>query len=71
MTASPLNSVSFIAFAQVWRAKQRPESLKVSLATDPHSPPQFRVLGALADMPEFRQAFACPPDPKASPVTVW
>ena len=61
----------FIAFAQVWRAKQRPESLKVSLATDPHSPPQYRVLGALADMPEFRQAFGCPPDSKASPVTIW
>ena len=61
----------FIAFAQVWRAKQRPESLKVSLATDPHSPPQYRVIGALADMPEFRQAFGCPPDSKASPTTIW
>ena len=61
----------FIAYAQVWRAKQRPESLQVSLATDPHSPPQYRVIGALADMPEFRQAFGCPPDPKASPTTIW
>jgi len=61
----------FIAYAQVWRAKQRPESLRVSLATDPHSPPQYRVIGALADMPEFRQAFDCPPDPRASPTTIW
>jgi len=55
----------------MWHDKCLPAFAKVSLATDPHSPPQFRVLGPLADMPEFRQAFGCPPDPKASPTTLW
>ena len=29
-------------------------------ATDPHSPPQWRVNGPLSNLPEFRQAFSCP-----------
>ena len=61
----------FLSFAQIWRTKMRPEALRVRLATDPHAPPRFRVLGALADTPEFRQAFGCPADPKASPTTLW
>lgn len=61
----------FLAYGQIWRGKFRPQSIKVRLATDPHSPNKYRVLGALADMPEFRQAFGCPPDPKASPTTIW
>ena len=61
----------FIAYAQSYRGKTRPEREKVSLLSDPHSPDQFRVNGAVADLPEFRQAFGCPPDPKASPTTLW
>ncbi|MDQ2798577.1 MAG: M13 family metallopeptidase [Armatimonadota bacterium] len=61
----------FLAFGQIWRSKMRPETERVRLTTDPHSPPRFRVLGPLADMPEFRQAFGCPPDPNASPTTIW
>ena len=61
----------FLAFGQIWRGLFRPQTIKVRLATDPHSPNKYRVLGPLADMPEFRQAFGCPPDPKASPTTIW
>ena len=61
----------FIAYAQSFRGKVRPETQKVSLASDTHSPDQFRVNGAVADMPEFRQAFGGPPDPGASPTTIW
>ena len=61
----------FLAYAQSYRGKARPEREKVSLLSDPHSPDQFRVNGAVADLPEFRQAFGCPPDPKASPTTIW
>ncbi len=28
-------------------------------ATDPHPFDQFRVIGTLSNMPEFRHAFAC------------
>ena len=61
----------FIAYAQSFRAKVRPERQKVSLASNPHSPDSFRVNGVVADMPEFRQAFGVPPDPSASPTTIW
>ncbi len=61
----------FIAYAQSFRAKVRPERQKVSLASDPHSPDVFRVNGVVADLPEFRQAFGGPPDPAASPTTIW
>ena len=61
----------FIAYAQSWRIKERPEAVKVSLLSDPHSPPAFRVNGTVANLPEFRQAFGCPPDPKASPTAIW
>ena len=33
----------FIAFAQSWRAKMRPEFLRVLLATDGHAPDQYRA----------------------------
>ena len=61
----------FLSFAQMWHDKRQPAYAKVALATDPHSPDQYRVIGALADTPEFRQAFGCPPDPKASSTTLW
>ncbi|GAC1702193.1 MAG: M13 family metallopeptidase [Candidatus Limnocylindrales bacterium] len=49
----------FIGLAQSWRSLMREEALRVRLMIDPHSPSQFRVLGALADMPEFYAAFGC------------
>jgi putative endopeptidase len=49
----------FIAYAQSWRRNATPESLRVMIATDPHSPTPFRVRGPTADTPEFSRAFAC------------
>jgi len=34
----------FLAFAQAWRGKSRPEALRTSLATDAHSPVRYRAL---------------------------
>jgi predicted metalloendopeptidase len=31
----------------------------MQLRTDSHSPPRFRVAGAVAHMPEFARAFSC------------
>jgi putative endopeptidase len=47
----------FIGFAQVWRANTRPEFLRQQVLTDPHSPSKYRVLGPLANMPQFYEAF--------------
>ncbi len=63
----------FVAFAQIYRSKERPEMLRLRLTTNPHSPNEFRVIGPLADMPEFYQAFSCPKDetPAAARVSIW
>jgi putative endopeptidase len=49
----------FLSFAQNWRRNTRPEALRLMLATDPHSPPRFRVNGPVSNMPEFFEAFGC------------
>ena len=66
----------FLAFAQNWRRNIRPEALKLMLQTDPHSPPRFRVLGVVANLPEFARAFNCQSgDPMMRPenaqVKIW
>jgi len=50
----------FLAFAGIWRSKQRDEDLKLRLNVDPHSPGRYRVNGPLSDLPEFAKAFNIP-----------
>ena len=47
----------FMGWAQVWRFKMVEKSLRNLIATDPHSPGNFRALGILSNMPEFYKAF--------------
>lgn len=47
----------FIGFAQIWKANYTEGKMKQQVATNPHSPPMFRVIGPLANMPEFFEAF--------------
>ena len=49
----------FIGFAQWDCANQRPEDLRVSAVTNPHSPPEHRINGVVVNMPEFSHAFSC------------
>ena len=49
----------FLGFAQSWCANYRPESLRLLVATNPHSPPKFRVNGPLSNVGEFAAAFQC------------
>jgi predicted metalloendopeptidase len=47
----------FLAFAQLWRAKLRPEFMRFKIQTSDHTQGRYRVLGALANTPEFFDAF--------------
>lgn len=47
----------FISWAQGWKNNIKPEALKTRLATDPHSPAKFRILGPMSNMQEFYEAF--------------
>jgi endothelin-converting enzyme/putative endopeptidase len=49
----------FIGFAQWACENQRPENLRVSAMTNPHSPGTYRINGVVVNMPEFGQAFGC------------
>jgi putative endopeptidase len=66
----------FLSFAQNWRRNTRPESVRLMLQGDPHSPPRFRVNGPVSNMPEFSQAFQCKPGdsgirPENVQVKIW
>lgn len=49
----------FVAYAQSWCAVTRPENEAMRVKTDPHSPPRFRVNGAVMNHPAFGETFAC------------
>jgi putative endopeptidase len=37
------------------------------VTVDPHSPPRFRVRGAVSNFPAFAEAFACAPGTPMNP----
>lgn len=47
----------FIGYAQGWLGKSRDEALRQQIATDPHSPRQYRVNGVVRNVPEFYELF--------------
>ncbi|MHB8872819.1 MAG: M13 family metallopeptidase [Myxococcaceae bacterium] len=49
----------FLGFAQSWCTKVRPETARLRVAVDTHSPPYWRVVGPLSDSEDFKRAFAC------------
>jgi putative endopeptidase len=49
----------FLAWAQIWRAKARPEFTRLMVNVDPHAPPKLRTNGPLSNIPAFAQAFGC------------
>ena len=58
----------FLAWAQIWRAKTRPEFTRLLVNVDPHAPPQFRTIGPLANIRAFAESFGCKPgDPMVRP----
>jgi putative endopeptidase len=51
----------FIGWAQVWLSKDREEALRNQVASDPHSPAEFRVNGIVRNIPEWYEAFNVKP----------
>ncbi len=49
----------FTAYAQSWCSSTRPETMRLRVQTDPHSPEEYRVNGVVENLPEFQQAFGC------------
>lgn len=47
----------FLAWAQGWKSLMRDAYLKQLIATNPHSPGNFRAFGPLTNMTEFYEAF--------------
>jgi len=66
----------FMAWAQVWRRKYREEELINRIATDPHSPSEYRTNGVVRNMAEWYEAFGVEADdelylPEDERVSVW
>jgi len=47
----------FLAYAQAWRTKQRDDALRSQMASDPHSPAKFRVIGPLRNVDAWYTSF--------------
>jgi putative endopeptidase len=66
----------FLGWAQVWQAKGRDAEILRRLATDPHSPNEFRCNGVVRNVDEFYTAFDVAPEdalylPAAERVRIW
>ena len=66
----------FLAYAQVWRNKSRPDALRNQVTTDPHSPARFRTIVPIRDLDAWYKAFNVQPGDKmyiapADRVRIW
>ncbi len=66
----------FISYAQSWRGLKRPESVRLQVLSNPHSPESYRVNGPVANLPEFAEAFGLPAEcpevrPASERVNIW
>jgi putative endopeptidase len=66
----------FLSWAQAWRTKGRDEMVLQRLATDPHSPPEFRCNQIVRNIDAFYEAFDLSPEDKlwldqSQRVSIW
>lgn len=54
----------FLAWAQVWRGSSLPETAAQLVQTDPHSPAEYRTIGAPVNMDAWYKAFNVKPGDK-------
>ena len=65
-----------IAWARIWRSRERDDYLRQWVITVPHAPPKFRANGAVAHLPAFYKAFDVKPGdhlfrPPHQRVVIW
>ncbi|MHA7873214.1 MAG: M13-type metalloendopeptidase, partial [Hyphococcus sp.] len=51
----------FLSYAQIWKRKHRDDDMRWRLATDPHSPAEYRVNGIVRNMDAWYDAFGVEP----------
>ena len=51
----------FLSWARVWQSKNRKERAETLIATDPHSPAEFRTNGVVKNIDAFAEAFDVKP----------
>ena len=54
----------FFGWAQVWQSKSREDALRNQIATDSHSPAEFRVIGPVRNVDAWYEAFDVQPGDK-------
>jgi putative endopeptidase len=54
----------FLGYAQSWRYKSREETARQRVLTDPHSPPEFRVIGTVRNLDAWYDAMGVKPGEK-------
>ena len=54
----------FFGWAQVWQSKYREDALRNQIATDSHSPAEFRVIGPVRNVDAWYEAFDVQPGDK-------
>uniref|UniRef100_A0A671XVJ8 Phosphate regulating endopeptidase homolog, X-linked n=1 Tax=Sparus aurata TaxID=8175 RepID=A0A671XVJ8_SPAAU len=54
------NQLFFLSYAHVRCNSYRPEAARDQIQSGAHSPPKYRVIGAMSNYEEFRKVFSCP-----------
>jgi putative endopeptidase len=66
----------FLSLAQIWRSKNRDESVRMRINNDPHSPAMYRVNGPISNTDAWYKAFDIKPGdklykPENARVKIW
>ena len=66
----------FLSYARAWQSKRRPEAVRQQVATDPHSPEEFRVNQVVRNVDAYYEAFDVSPQDAAwldeeQRVSIW
>jgi putative endopeptidase len=54
----------FLSYGQIWRALYRDGAMRAQVLSNPHSPPEFRVIGVVRNVDDWYKAFNVTKDQK-------